>query len=143
MNIAQADNRASQHGELKSFVIESLTAIRDNCMSRLIVGTCGKFDFNVLGDVAQILLILLRTSNSSDIKSTLLSSLQEDHFLLGDEAKNATFSTLFRWADNSNLSHLDSRRLFLEDIWKLHQVEDSDVLAASDEVARFIKTYAG
>ena len=119
-----------------------MARIREVCIIRLILISCAKIAFNQLRDVTELVLILLRTSNLSDVKSILLTAFAQDQFLLGDRAKDAAVMTLFRWSDGLNQMQHDDCQDFLEEIWKLHQVEDTDSLPASDAVDRFIRRYS-
>jgi len=130
---------------LRSFVSESLSRIRGDTISRLVLGTCGKFEYTVIGMVADLFVALIRTTPlSSETEAHLTASLRQEDFLLGDPAKILTLSILSRCGSTQNNNPLRSSDLatFLEDVWQLHQVEDTDALPLSDEVARFLRKYS-
>lgn len=135
----------SQHESLNTFVIESVRKIHHNCISQLILGLCGTYEYKMIEDVGQLFMLLLITSNPKDIESILIKSLQQDQFLLGDEAKNVILTTFLRCTNSITINNqLDPEIIteFFEKIWKLHQVEDTDSIETSDEVARFIHKYS-
>ena len=108
-------------------------------------GSCGKFEYNVLGDAANLFVELIQTAPSSEIEPLLVACLQQDFFVLGDLAKHTTLVILTRCGTNINPSHaLNASDLerFLKDVWKLHRVEDTEVLPLSDEVAWFLEKYS-
>jgi len=139
----QAKQSSSHHADLQTFVSESLSRIRADAISRLILGSCGKYDFMLIEDVAELLSLLLRTTSVSEAEPHLVSSLREDHFLLGDPAKNVALTVLTRsGAVELNPISPSDLAVFLQEVWKLHRVEDTDALPASDEVARFLQRFS-
>jgi hypothetical protein len=133
--------------------------------------SCAKIEFKNLNNVAWLLLVFLENmklnsgSHSHDNKMILTSSFHsKNHFLLGDAACDAGIITLLRWSDdvaaggtgtaannNGNTSNSsigggtnyhDECQKFLESIWTLHQVEETDSLPASDRVALFVAMYS-
>jgi hypothetical protein len=138
----KAEHRFSTYDVLQSFVIDALSRIQEDCVIRLIGLSCAKVEFNRLSDVADLLLVFLRTTKFSDIKGILISSFHQDYFLLGEAASDAGLITLLRWSEGGNQVHHDECRTFLEAIWNLHQVEDTDSLPGSDRVALFVGMYS-
>lgn len=131
----------SQHDIVRRLAIDAVNRIRDDCLSRLVVGSCGKYEWNALDSVSNFIILLSRTFNHDDLRTHFASSLQQEHFLLGDTAKLVTLEALLRIAEASNTEAKIDCFSLLCDIWRLHQVEDVDALPESDEVARFIQTY--
>jgi hypothetical protein len=122
-------------------VIDSVNRIRDDCLSRLVIGSCGKYEWNALESVSNLIILFIRTCNFGDRKAQITLALQHEHFLLGDIAKQVTLGALIRFVDASNADAETNCSLLLEEIWRLHQVEDVESLPESDEVARFINMY--
>jgi hypothetical protein len=107
------------------------------------MGSCGKYEYKVIADAADLLALLLRTTSTSETEAYLVASLRQDHFLLGDRARNVALGILIR---SSTVQHnpltSSDLALFLKDVWQLHQIEDTDALPGSDEVARFLLKYS-
>ena len=140
----QIKHNSSVHANLRSFVSESLSRIRSDTMGRLLLGMCGKFEYKTIGKAADLLVSLLRTAPSSETGAQLVASLRQEYFLLGDPARNLALSILTRCGNSQSQSQVQSSHLtnFLQDVWRLHQVEDTDSLPLSDEVARFLRKYS-
>ena len=144
----QVECRESKHEHLQAFVNESIARIRSDCMGRLFLGLCGKCEYKVIEFIIKLFTLLLVDANASEINQLMVASLQHEHFLLGDLAKSACLSTIIRYVEYSNDVHQRNNMLdpfmttFFESIWKLHQVEDTDSLPASDEVLRFVQLYS-
>ena len=106
------------------------------------LGSCGKYEYEVIADVAELLTLLLRTTSTTETEAYLVSSLRHDHFLLGERARNVALGILMRsGAMQHNPLNISSLALFLQDVWQLHQIENTDALPGSDEVARFLFKY--
>lgn len=133
--------RDSQHDVLRLFVIDSVNRIRDDCLSRLVIGSCGKYEWNTIDSASNLLILLCRTSNFDDLQRHFAAALQQEHFLLGDTAKQVTLVALIRFVCDSNAKAETNCCLLLKEIWRLHQVEDVESLPESDEVDRFIQMY--
>lgn len=139
----QAQHYFSRHASVQSYVSESLCKIRADAIGRLVLGSCGKYEHKVLADVAELLTLLLRTSSTRETEAYLVASLRQDHFLLGDRARNVALGILIRsGVVQQNALSSSDLALFLEDVWQLHQSEDTDALPGSDEVARFVLRYS-
>lgn len=107
------------------------------------LGSCGKYEYKTLADVAELLSLLLRTTSTSENEAYLVASLRQDHFLLGERARNVVLGILTRsGAVQHNPLTSSDLALFLKDIWQLHQIDDTDALPGSDEVARFLLKYS-
>jgi hypothetical protein len=124
---------------LRLFVTESTERVRDDCLSKLLVGICGKFGYSVLSEASKLFTNLIRMSTASETRNILVASLLKDFFLLGPEAKDVLLIQCLRWNEPSIAINQEYASSFLEEIWKLHQVEDVDALPTSDEVARFVR----
>ena len=88
---------------------------------------------------------LICTAPFIEIEPALIAALRQCNFVLGDPAKNTALSILSRCGTNSHSkTTLIARDLerFLQDVWRLHRVEDTDALPMSDEVAWFIEKYS-
>ena len=109
-------------------------------------GSCGKFEYTVLGDAANLFVELIRTAPPSEIEPSLITALQQDCFVLGDLAKHTALSILTRCGTNSHSQSSTAQNAgdlerFLQDLWRLHRVEDTEVIPLSDEVAWFLEKY--
>lgn len=116
----------------------SLSRIRGVTTTRIIAGSCNKFQFTAIADAAELLSVLLKSAPRPDVEALIISALQNEHFLLGDPSKNLTVAILKRVAADWTAKYLTS---YLEEIWELHQVEDTDALPSSDVVAAFLRKY--
>jgi hypothetical protein len=105
----------------------------------LIHGFCGKYDFTSVASGAKLLFLLVRSYPSTDIEADLRLSLQQDWFALGDEAKNATLGILGKCAQG--LTQPSDLAAYFEQVWKIHQAEDSVALACSDAVSFLVAKY--
>jgi hypothetical protein len=133
--------RSSLNPEMQAFVNQLLLRVRADVIHHLILGADGKYEYSILPDVAALMSMLLSGVAVSEAEPQLVSSL-DHHFLLGDAAKNLVLSVLLRHCEVSmdpmDLSNLTN---FLQEVWRLHQVEDAEALPGSDEVARFIQRF--
>ena len=137
---------------MQAFVSECLARIRPDSLCCLVQGSCGQLEYAVLGEVANLFVALICTAPRIDMEPLLIAALRQDYFVLGDPAKNAALSILTRCCGGNNISQpstttttsLISRDLecFLQDVWRLHRVEDTDALPLSDEVAWFLEKYS-
>ena len=103
-------------------------------MKRLLVGCCGSYSFSVTSEAAELIAALLQSSPSSaaDLEAVIASALRQDCFLLGEQSRRVAIVVLSRCAQNQlNASDV---RLFMEDLWRLYQVDDKDALPCSDVV---------
>ena len=116
-----------------------MSRIRAEAVGNLLIGACGKYDFGLLGDVAELLKVLL--SHWQDTESLLALTFTNDHFFLGDQARRVALTFLMRCADQRNAPSTADLTIFLERIWELHQTEDANALPASDVVSWFIEKY--
>jgi hypothetical protein len=147
----------SQDALEQSYVLEWISRIRSRSIHVLMLGSCGKYSGAVLSEVPELLFMLLQSTssmNDADVESYILSTLhQNDHFALGDHAREITYKFLLRCAregkfrysatDNCSTKSLGILHLsaFLSDVWNLHQIEDPSALPGSDGVDRFISQY--
>ena len=114
-------------------------------MVLLLRGSCGKFEYTVIPDVANLFVALLRTASPNESEALLTNCLRQlDDFLLGDAAKKVSLSVLSRLSSDNQENPLCVCDLekFLQDVWQLHRVEDTDALPLSDAVARFLEEYS-
>lgn len=109
-------------------------------MKRLLVGCCGSYSFSVTSEAAELIAALMQSSPSSaDLEAVIASALRQDCFLLGEQSRRVAIVVLSRCAQNQlNASDV---RLFMEDLWRLYQVDDKDALPYSDVVAGFVRKY--
>jgi hypothetical protein len=120
-------------------VAEELIRVRAEMIRSLIHGFCGKYDFTSVASAAKLLFLLVRAYPSTDIEADLRLSLQQDCFMLGDKAKNATLCILGKCAQG--LAPPADLAAYFEQVWKIHQVEDTVALAGSDAVAFLAAKY--
>jgi len=140
---SQITQNSSTYTNVQSFVSECLSRSRADAMRHLVLGSCGKSEYTVIGDIAGLLVAFIRTAPPNEIEPQLVAALRQDDFLLGDPSKNVALSILSRCGINQTnpLCPCDLET-FLQDVWRLHQVEDTDALPLSDEVARFLQKYS-
>jgi hypothetical protein len=131
----------SQNENLRAFVSEALSRIRMDTISRLLMGCCGRYEYSIMGDAAELLCALSRVGAVGENEASVVAALSQDYFLLGNPAKNATLAILNRCSQN--LLTAPELAIFLESLWRLHQVEDtsSSALPGSDSVLRFLRMY--
>lgn len=130
----------SQHESLRSFVSEALSRSRSDAINRLLMGCCGRYEYSIIGDAAELLCALARIGAAGETEAIVVAALSRDYFLLGDPAKNATLAILNRCSQN--LLTAPELAVFLEGLWRLHQVEDTVALPSSDSVRRFLRMYS-
>jgi hypothetical protein len=131
----------SQNENLRSFVSESLSRIRTDTIHRLIMGCCGRYEYSIMGDAAELICALARVGAVGENEASVVAALSQDFFLLGNPAKNATLAILNRCSQNTLTA--PELVIFLESLWRLHQVEDTSASALpdSDSVRRFLRMY--
>jgi hypothetical protein len=95
----------------------------------------------LIGDVADLLTAILQETFVQEIDAQFMAALWQDYFLLGDPARKTVLTMFHRCAKREvNSSILAS---FLETVWELHQVEDTDALPNSESVAKLILQFTG
>lgn len=105
----------------------------------MIAGACGRYDSNLLDDVSELLVSILKTTPPGEVESHLVSALRQPCLLCGDEAKDATLSFFTKCAQQG--WPMDDVKYFLDELWIIHQAEDEGSLQNSDIVAQFINKY--
>lgn len=139
MSPRQIKHSSSQHQRLSTVVNESFSNVGVPTMEKLLFGVCGNYPRELTSDVAELVRLLLVAS--SDAESMLVTSLQLDHFYLGTYAKRAVLSFCLRAAISHEVTSHDLAQC-LEDVWLLHQSEDTDALPSSDAVAQLLHKYS-
>lgn len=129
----------SSNEHIRSFLSECGLLVRNEAIARLLHGCCGKYDSNMLPDVALLLLYILQTTSENDLDGVLSQTLQPDHFFLGYSARNVAFSILAGCARHIVGPH--ELTCFLEAVWDLHRVDDVEALPVSDKVAYLVQKY--
>lgn len=121
---------------------DSFSGVSLDVLTRLVGGICGKLDRGLIANAAELIAsILTRTPDSHEFDIQMSSILlQNGSFCLGKQAELTTLSA-FRRCSQGQLSTTELA-IFLQDIWDLHQVEDTSVLPFSDQVARFVRRYS-
>ena len=109
-------------------------------VGNLLAGVCGKFDVKLLHDVSQLLRATLKTTPPAELEAHLVAALSRDYFLLGDSAKSAAMA-FFHKCVLESLEDISELSRFLDDIWEIHQNEDTEALPTSDVVERFVRKY--
>lgn len=117
---------------LLSFLSESLGRIRGAAIEKILVNSCGKYDVALLDDAALFLQVLLHNSQADDIAKIVNTALQSDDFCMGDQARITTAAALSSGRRVAEVLH---------SLWDIHQIEDCNVIAASDEVLQFIQKF--
>jgi len=139
--VEQGEQARTQNDDLRAFLLESSLRVRTEAVKRLLVGCCGSYSFSVTSEAAELIAALLQSSPSSaaDLEAVIASALRQDCFLLGEQSRRVAIVVLSRCAQNQlNASDV---RLFMEDLWRLYQVDDKDALPCSDVVAGFVRKY--
>jgi hypothetical protein len=115
--------------------------MRMDTINRLLMGCCGRYEYSIMGDAAELFCALARVGGAIEIEASIVAALSQDYFLLGDPAKNTTLAVLKR-CSHSNV-YPPELAVFLESLWRLHQVEDTlaTALPGSDSVRRFLRMY--
>jgi len=126
--------------EMGSFLSETLSRACAHMIKLLLMGSCGRFQYQLVEPAGDLLAAIMREAPAADTEGYIRSALQEDFFGLGNEAKNTTLTLLGR-VTNKVLNPCDLVG-FLQEVWQLHQAEDNEALPGSEAVARFIKTYS-
>lgn len=129
----------TQNENLVAFALELSARVRRNVIVAMLAGACGKYDYVLLQDVAELLVLTLKCTPLGEIESHLVLALRQDFFLCGDEAKDATLSFFAKCAQQGWST--DHVKYFLDELWDMHQAEDEDSLQSSDLVARFVDKY--
>lgn len=134
--------RSSSNPDLQAFVTQLLLRARPDIIHHLILGVDGKYEYSILPDVAALMSTILSGVSVSEAEPQLVSSLDR-HFLLGDAAKNLVLSFLLGHCEvpMDPIMALSSLTNFLQEVWRMHQVEDAEALPGSDEVARFLQRF--
>jgi hypothetical protein len=137
--MTQTAQASSKSDSVRTLVAEELIRVRTEMIRSLVHGFCGKYDFSSVASAAKLLYLLVRAYPSTDIEADLRLSLQQDCFALGDKAKNSTLCILGKCAQG--LSPPSDLAVYFEQVWKIHQVEDTVALAGSDAVAFLVAQY--
>jgi hypothetical protein len=143
------------------------TYLYSEVICKLMIGICGKYEYNVLQDVTELLVLLLQSINTAMNNGTKLSWMEmelyifspirqqyDQIFLFGDHARQVTQRVLFQYLtlaatsgttydeETSAISSLSDAVLFIQDVWQLHQIDDPTTLPGSDGVHQFISKYS-
>jgi hypothetical protein len=138
---SQIEMMAASESQISKEVIERiLSRIRGTVVATLIAGSCGGLHPTLLDPAAILLYTILRTSSDEDARSFYEAALQQDQFKLGDTARiaSAGFFAQCCTGQNSNVSLME----FTEELWELHQHNELEPVAESDQVVAFIKKLA-
>jgi len=132
----------SHNDEVRQIVSEAFQRIRGNLLTMLLLGSFGKISYSAIKDVSLLLHSLLRSGacSSSESRLILISALTHKYFRLGKIAGNIMLNILERAARNEITSTILTS--VLEEIWELHQIDDTHFLENSDVVARFVTRYS-
>lgn len=139
----------SSSNDIRRIVDEILSRMWQNIISGLVVGSCGKLRAVNLDDAASLLRRILLVSSSTEstsastsyeeTQSNLLQALASEHFLLGNNGRNACLHFLTKSSRSDVTKEVLSK--FLHDLWELHQTENAEAVAESDAVAKFCRKY--
>jgi hypothetical protein len=117
----------------------SLTRLSPVVIEYLLLGCCGKFERSTVADAAFLLYAMLSKSPVNEVEQQFVTTLNQEVFKLGEPAHQLVLQILGKSAQGQlNSSQL---YLFLEDVWDIHQAEDTDALPNSDLVAYFLRKY--
>jgi hypothetical protein len=99
----------------------------------------------MMPSMARLLRTMLVANTANNNNSVILVMmeriLQHEMFRLGDPARNMVVAVFSQVA--AGLVPEADLTQFLEQLWRLHQVEDAAALPMSDGVARFLLMYHG
>lgn len=125
---------------------ELLRRVREEVLTSILIGVCGKFGTcTALNEASDLLHRLLQTyaTNVDECRTTLLSvsalSNSHDHFWMGIQARSVILDGLFKCCQNQ-ITAMQLREL-TEAIWDLHHSDSIDALGDSDAVARFCQRF--
>lgn len=132
---------AVSESQVSKEVVERIVSrIRGTVVATLIAGSCGGLHPTLLDPAATLLYTILRTSSDEDARSFYEGALQQDQFKLGDTARVASAGFLAKCStgQNSNVALME----FIEQLWELHQHNELEPVAESDQVVAFLKNLA-
>lgn len=124
---------------LKEVVERIVSRIRGTVVSTLISGACGGLHPTLLDPAATLLYTILRNSPQEEARAFYEAGLCQDQFKLGDAARLTAASFLSQCCTGqiSNVALME----FTEELWELHQHNELEPVAESDQVVAFIKKF--
>lgn len=131
----------SRNESLQALAQETLSTVQASMLSMLLLGSCGKLSFAVLGDAAHLICsILTALPPTEETRLGVINALMHEQFRLGDDARHVTLTTL----EGVVRSEVTVKQLtsLLEQNWELHQLDELESLETSDVVIRFIKRFS-
>jgi hypothetical protein len=155
----QLTNKVQWKQYTTDYDIQWITHLFPDIICKLMIGTCGKYNYTVLDNIAELLLLLLQSINLNSNNCTqssfmemelyIFASIRQQYdqiFLIGDHARRVCQQVLFRCCNttltNTNTNALLEITVLLQDIWQLHQIDEPTALPGSDGVYQFIAKYS-
>eukprot|EP00531_Pseudo-nitzschia_arenysensis_P016816 CAMPEP_0116149818 /NCGR_PEP_ID=MMETSP0329-20121206/19184_1 /TAXON_ID=697910 /ORGANISM="Pseudo-nitzschia arenysensis, Strain B593" /LENGTH=1473 /DNA_ID=CAMNT_0003646225 /DNA_START=439 /DNA_END=4860 /DNA_ORIENTATION=- len=118
-----------------------------NMLSTLLRGICGMLQPFVIPNACHLLFhALSKTSlTEEEFKVIVLRGLSQDHFFLGNRARNIVYENCFKLLRNSNANatntgtapSFEKFQNMMIGMWRLHRFEDVDMIERSDAVHAF------
>lgn len=117
-----------------------LVDLTPSLLRDILQGCCGRFERQRVLTCSELLEALLQLFQWSEIESDLMSALEQGCFKLGSPCIQLTHRILQRVVQ----AELKSTEIsnFFEQIWDLHQVDDTDALPESDAVFLFLRAFS-
>ncbi len=144
---AKANNAdAINNAAIRRVAGEYNLQFQTNMLSTLLRGTCGMLQPFVIPNACQLLFHALSKSSLTDeeLKVIVLRGLSQDHFFLGNRARNIVYENCLKLLRSSNTSATNTDTAPFEKfqnmmigMWRLHRFEDVDMIERSDAVRAF------
>jgi hypothetical protein len=107
----------------------------------LLLGSCGRLNYATLGHAAYLIRSAVRAiPPTEELRTSAINALKSEQFRLGDDARHVVFNVL-EGLVRGEVS-VEGLTLVLEQMWELHQLDEIEIVEASDVVARFVKRFS-
>jgi len=136
---ASSDPSSSRSQLIGSAADGAITRVRRVVILTLVTGICGIFPREVIEPAAGLLAVILKISPPEEAEASSVEALGQEQFRMGDEAREASLHVLANCARGT--CPLSTLTEFADDLWQLHQCDDTGAVAGGDEVIRFAKKY--
>jgi len=117
------------------FISDLISKVRVPIAERLIRGTCGSFSVEIIDPAALLFFQLLKTTQQVYHESLLVTALRQERFRLGDEARIISLKVLSNAADS--IVVMD----FMQDLWYMHESDDTGSVAGGDAIKRLERKF--
>jgi len=113
---------------------------QSSMLSVLLRGTCGVFQPFVIPRACRLLFHALSESflTEEEFKAIALKGLSQDHFFLGNRARNVVYECCLLLLKKSNTApSLHKLENMMTDVWRFHRFENIDTIQQSDAINAF------